>query len=58
MNLEPGEVQVAMEYALLYETKQQAQARRIFDRISGRRETESPKACHNFDDPLGTGITR
>jgi tetratricopeptide (TPR) repeat protein len=58
VNLEPGDVQVSMEYALLcYETKQHVQARRIFDRISGR-ETELPKAFHNIDDPLGTGITR
>src|ERR1700691_4812605 len=34
MTIDPNDLQVAMEYAFLcYETKEQAQARRIFDRI-------------------------
>ncbi len=59
MRLEPGNVQVAMEYAFLcYETKEQAQARRIFDRIRQTGNAVAEQAYHNIDDPLAAGITR
>src|SRR5215471_11705145 len=63
MRLEPGDFQVALEYAFLCnETKKQAEARLIFDRI---RKTGDPisqktaeKAFWNIDVPLQTGIQR
>ena len=59
MEMEPADVQVAMEFAFLaYETKLQAEARRIFDRI---RKTGNPTAEHafqNIDAPLAAGIER
>jgi Flp pilus assembly protein TadD len=60
--LDPADTQVAMEYAFLcFETKEQAQARRIFDRI---RKTPGPsaktaeQAFQNIDGPLADGIER
>ena len=51
---------VALEYAFLsYETKAQAEARRIFDRDP--RKSGNPvaeQAFHNIDDPLAAGIDR
>lgn len=59
MRLAPDDVQVAMEYAFLcYETKQQAQARRIFDRIRKTGNPVAERAFHNIDDPLAAGIAR
>jgi len=59
MRLEPSDVQVAMEYAFLcYETKEQAQARRIFDRIQRTGNAIAEQAFHNIDDPLAAGISR
>jgi Tfp pilus assembly protein PilF len=59
MRLAPDDVQVAMEYAFLcYETKQQAQARRIFDRIRKTGNAVAEQAFHNIDDPLAAGIAR
>jgi Tfp pilus assembly protein PilF len=59
MRLEPDDVQVAMEYAFLcYETKEQAQARRIFDRIRRTGNPVAEHAFHNIDDPLAEGIAR
>ncbi|MBV9745920.1 MAG: tetratricopeptide repeat protein [Acidobacteriia bacterium] len=59
MRLEPEDLQVAMEYAFLcYETKQQAQARRIFDRIRKTGNPVAEQAFHNIDDPLAAGIVR
>lgn len=59
MRLEPGDVQVAMEYAFLcYETKEQAQARRIFDRVRQTGNAVAEQAFHNIDDPLAAGISR
>ncbi|MBV9503639.1 MAG: tetratricopeptide repeat protein [Acidobacteriia bacterium] len=59
MRLEPEDVQVAMEYAFLcYETKEQAQARRIFDRIRKTGNEVAERAFHNIDDPLAAGIAR
>jgi Flp pilus assembly protein TadD len=59
MRLAPDDVQVAMEYAFLcYETKEQAQARRIFDRIRKTGNAVAEQAFHNIDDPLAAGIAR
>ncbi len=62
MLLDPNDLPVAMEYAFLcFESHQESQARRIFDRI---RKTNSPSAAeaerafHNIDDPLAAGIDR
>jgi Flp pilus assembly protein TadD len=63
MRLDPTDQHVALEYAFLcYETKQQALARRIFDRI---RKTTDPtlqgtaeQAFQNIDRPLAEGIAR
>src|SRR5271155_2848697 len=63
MHLEPADLHVALEYAFLcYETKQQAEARRIFDRI--RKSGGAPfkdtaeRAFQNIDQPLAIGIAR
>lgn len=62
MHLDPADRQVALEFAFLaYETKQQAEARRVFDRI---RKTDGPasataeRAFQNIDRPLAAGIER
>ena len=50
MRLEPSDLRVAMEYALLYyETKEQAPARRIFDRIRQTGNAVAEQAFHNID---------
>jgi Flp pilus assembly protein TadD len=69
MQLEPADTQVAMEYAFLcFETKEQAQARRIFDRIrktphrpglnDGGPSKTAEQAFQNIDGPLADGIER
>ncbi|MBS1872301.1 MAG: tetratricopeptide repeat protein [Acidobacteria bacterium] len=63
MQLEPADHHVALEYAFLcYETKQRAEARRIFDRIRKSGDPQSSetaeKAFHNIDQPLEEGIAR
>ena len=63
MRLEPADFHVALEYAFLcFETREQAKARRIFDRI---RKTGDPasrataeQAFQNIDGPLREGIER
>ncbi len=63
MRLDDRDIHVALEYAFLcYETKKQAEARRIFDRI---RKTGDPasaataeQAFQNIDTPLRVGIER
>jgi Tfp pilus assembly protein PilF len=63
MRLDSNDTHVALEYAFLcYETKKQAEARRIFDRI---RKTGDPasrataeRAFQNIDTPLKLGIER
>jgi Flp pilus assembly protein TadD len=65
MRLDPTDQHVALEYAFLcFETKQQALARRIFDRIRkeasadrGIQET-AEQAFQNIDQPLAAGIAR
>ncbi len=63
MSLDPHDDHVALEYAFLcFESKQQAEARRIFDRI--RRTGDAParataeQAFQNIDAPLALGIER
>jgi Tfp pilus assembly protein PilF len=59
MAIDPGDTQVAMEYAFLcYETKEQAQARRIFDRIRKTGNATAEQAFQNIDGPLAAGIER
>ncbi|HMC60727.1 MAG TPA: tetratricopeptide repeat protein, partial [Candidatus Solibacter sp.] len=62
MQLDPADTQVAMEYAFLcFETKEQAQARRIFDRIRklpGPSAKTAEQAFQNIDGPLADGIER
>lgn len=59
MALDPADEQVALEYAFLcYETKEQAQARRIFDRIRRTGNATAEQAFQNIDRPLAAGIER
>jgi Tfp pilus assembly protein PilF len=59
MRLDPGDHHVALEYAFLcYETKQQAVARRIFDRIRKSGNPVAEQAFQNIDRPLAEGIER
>ena len=57
--LDPADTTAALEYAFLcYETKQQAEARRVFDRLRRTGNTTAEKAFHSIDDPLAAGIAR
>ena len=63
MRLDPADHHVAMEHAFLcFETKEQARARRIFDRVrrTGDEATRSTaeQAFQNIDRPLTEGIAR
>jgi Flp pilus assembly protein TadD len=59
MRLDPADQHVALEYAFLcYETKQQAVARRIFDRIRRTGDATAEQAFQNIDRPLAEGIER
>jgi Flp pilus assembly protein TadD len=63
MQLDPKDFHVALEYAFLcYETKEQAQARRVFDRVRRAGDPESrataEQAFQNIDRPLAEGIER
>ncbi len=59
MRLEPADDHVALEYAFLcYETKQQAVARRVFDRIRKTGNATAEQAFQNIDRPLAEGIAR
>jgi Tfp pilus assembly protein PilF len=59
MRLDPRDDRVALEYAFLcYETKRQAVARRIFDRIRKTGNTTAAEAFENIDRPLREGISR
>src|SRR5436190_2913406 len=62
MRLDPADTHVALEYAFLcYESKEQAQARGIFDRL---RKAQAPdqataeQAFQNIDGPLAASIDR
>lgn len=59
MRIDPNDQHVALEYAFLcYETKQQAEARRIFDRIRKSGDATAEQAFQNIDQPLAIGIAR
>lgn len=59
MRLDPADQHVALEYAFLcYETKQQTEARRIFDRIRKTGDATAEQAFQNIDQPLAAGIAR
>src|SRR6266545_3976259 len=59
VRLDPADEHVALEYAFLcYETRQRAQARRIFDRIRRTGNPTAAKAFENVDRPLREGIER
>ncbi len=59
MRIDPADTHVALEYAFLCnETKQQAEARRIFDRIRKAGNTTAETAFQNIDGALNEGITR
>src|SRR4249920_3589294 len=59
MRLDPADTNAALEYAFLcYETKQQAEARRVFDRLRKTGNPTAEQAFHNIDDPLAAGIDR
>jgi Tfp pilus assembly protein PilF len=59
MNMDAADAQVAMEYAFLCnESKREAEARRIFDRIRRTGNAEAEQAFQNIDGPLASGIER
>jgi Tfp pilus assembly protein PilF len=63
MRLEPRDFHVALEYAFLcYETRQRAEARRVFDRVRHEGDPEShataERGFENIDGPLRHGIER
>ena len=59
MRLNPDDTHVALEYAFLcYETKQQAAARRVFDRIRRSGNATAERAFQNIDGELRSGIER
>jgi len=59
MRLDPTDRHVALEYAFLcYETKQQAAARRLFDRLRKSGDKTAEDAFQNIDKPLAEGIAR
>jgi tetratricopeptide (TPR) repeat protein len=59
MRLDPADTSAALEYAFLcYETRQQAEARRVFDRLRRTGNAIAETAFHNIDDPLAAGIAR
>ena len=58
-NLDPGDVQAGLEYAFLCnESKREAEARRIFDRIRQTGNPGAERAFQNIDQPLAAGIER
>ncbi len=59
LRLDPADATAALEYAFLcYETQQQAEARRVFDRLRRTGNATAERAFHNIDDPLASGIAR
>jgi len=59
MRLDPRDDHVALEYAFLcYETRQQAMARRVFDRVRKTGNQVAADAFENIDRPLREGIAR
>lgn len=59
VRLNPVDETAALEFAFLcYETRQQAEARRVFDRLRRAGNLVAERAFHNVDDPLAAGIER
>ena len=63
MRLDPADFHVAMEYAFLcFETREKAEARRIFNRVRQKGDPASrvtaEQAFRNIDEPLAAGIAR
>jgi tetratricopeptide (TPR) repeat protein len=59
MKLDAADTTAALEYAFLcFETKQQTEARRVFDRVRKTGNATAERAFHNIDDPLAEGIAR
>ncbi len=59
VRLDPKDHHAALEYAFLcFETKRQAEARRIFDRIRRQGNPTAEQAFQNIDRPLAEGIDR
>ena len=63
MRLDPADEHLALEYAFLcYETKKQAEARRVFDRLrktgSTATRATAEQAFQNIDQPLAQEIAR
>ena len=59
LRLEPGDTQTALEYAFLCnETRQKAEARRIFDRLRRDGNATAEQAFRNIEEPLAEGIRR
>jgi Tfp pilus assembly protein PilF len=59
MRLNPSDDHVALEYAFLcYETKQQVQARRVFERLAKLGNSTAQEAFENVDRPLREGISQ
>jgi tetratricopeptide (TPR) repeat protein len=63
MSLDPADTTAALEYAFLCnETRRQAEARRVFDRIrrtaTGPARETAERAFRNIDEPLAAGIER
>ena len=59
MRLDPADTGAALEYAFLCaETKEQAEARRVFDRIRKTGNATAEQAFQNIDGPLAAGIAR
>ncbi|HUS04848.1 MAG TPA: tetratricopeptide repeat protein [Bryobacteraceae bacterium] len=59
MKLDPADDHVALEYAFLcYETRQQATARSVFDRIRHKGNSTAERAFQNIDRPLQDGLNR
>jgi Tfp pilus assembly protein PilF len=59
MKLNPADEHVALEYAFLcHETKEQAAARRVFDRIRRTGNATAERAFQNIDTELLAGIQR
>jgi Flp pilus assembly protein TadD len=58
LRLDASDTAAALEYAFLcFETRKQAEARRVFDRLRAIHPT-AETAFHNIDDPLAAGIAR
>ena len=59
MRIDSADVEAALEFAFLaYETKQEQEARRVFDRVRKTGNAIAEQAFRNIDGPLQEGIIR